>query len=376
MERLSRVEISREAIAENMNTFRQLIGQKRLLLSVVKSNAYGHGMIPFAQTALETGADWLGVFAFEEARALRRSGIRAPILVYGPVSADDLAHAAKEDIRVTVASPERLRQLAVSCPENLRIHLKIETGTNRQGLQSADFEALSALPKDGGPTVEGVYTHFADIEDTTDHSYAEKQTKRFRDALDKLRGLGIVPSIRHAACSAAAILFPDTYFDLVRVGIAGYGLWPSKETYISARELGRDIHGLKPVMTWRTQIIQIKTLAAGEYVGYGRSYRTTRETRVATLPVGYANGYDRKLSNNAHVLIRGRRAPVLGRVTMNMIMTDVTDIEEAKTGDDAVLLGQSGNESIFAETLAVWIGTINYEVVTRIEPGLPRVLIA
>jgi alanine racemase len=228
---------------------------------------------------------------------------------------------------------------------------------------------LQALP---GAELLGVSTHFANIEDTLNHGYAERQIAQFQQARGLLRALGLEPPLVHAACTAAGILFPETHHTLVRAGIGVYGLWPSRETYLSALLGHRPVPELKPVLSWKTRIAQLKTLPEGSYVGYGCTFKTTRATRLAVLPVGYADGYDRALGNTAHVLVAGKRAAVIGRVSMNMCTADVTDIPRAGLEEEVVLLGGSGEERISAETLATWAGTISYEVVTRISPLLER----
>ena len=235
--------------------------------------------------------------------------------------------------------------------------------------------------------LEGISTHYANIEDTLNPEYAQTQLKRFKDGVKIIKKTGLEPKIIHTACTAAAILYPETHFDMLRIGIGLYGLWPSRETYISALLGSRPLPKLIPVLTWKTRVAQIKTIPEGSYVGYGCTYRTTRKTRLAVLPVGYADGYDRSLGNKAHVLIRGKRAKVLGRVCMNLTMVDVTDIKGVRLEDEVVLIGRStenksnkiginsectGEESITAEMLAEWAGTINYEIVTRISPYLER----
>jgi len=186
---------------------------------------------------------------------------------------------------------------------------------------------------------------------------------------------GAKPKLVHTACTAASILFPETHFSMLRAGIGVYGLWPSRETYLSALLSGRYLPDLRPVLSWKTKIVQIKTIPEGHYIGYGCTYRTTRKTRLAVLPVGYADGYDRALGNTAHVLVKGKRAPVIGRVCMNLTMIDVTDIPNAKLEDEVVLLGKDGEEVISAEQMANWAGTINYEIVTRISPFLSRKIV-
>jgi alanine racemase len=259
------------------------------------------------------------------------------------------------------------------------VHIKLETGTNRQGLllpQALELGRLiSTLP---GLTLEGLTTHFADIEDSTNHAFAKKQIEQFDLALAAFREAGLTIPVPHVANSAATLLYPNTHAGLVRTGIASYGLWPSKETFATA--LQRQADGvdktpatLTPALAWRARIIQVKDVASGSYVGYGRTYRTTHPTRIAVLPLGYYEGYDRRLSNAAHVLVLGQRAPVRGRICMNMFMIDVTHIPEARAGSTATLLGRDGEEEISAEQLASWMGTINYEAVCRIHPSVPRI---
>ena len=199
---------------------------------------------------------------------------------------------------------------------------------------------------------------------------------RFTEGVDRVAAAGPRPTVRHTACSAAAILFPRTHFDMARVGIGLYGLWPSRETLVSARERGLSGFALSPVMTWKALLAQVKDVPAGGYVGYGRTWRAQRRTRIAVIPVGYFEGYSRALSSRAHVLVRGQRAPVLGRVCMNMFMVDVTDVPGAAAGDVAVLLGRDGEETVSAEALAGWASTIHYEITTRVNPLLPRVAVS
>jgi len=369
---LSWVEIGAAALTDNLAVFRRLAGPNRQLMVVVKADAYGHGLEPVGRLAVTAGADWLAVFTITEAMALRGAGITVPVLVLGPCPPGALSWAATEQVRLTVASPAAVEPIAAAQPDGLKVHVKLETGTNRQGFGDDEDDQVHRLGDVPGVTIEGVYTHFADIEDTTDHGFAREQLARFEGRVARLRAAGIAPERIHTSCSAATLLFPETYFDMVRVGVSAYGLWPSKETLVSAREAGRQPVALSPVMTWRTRVAQVKTVAAGETVGYGRTFKTTRPTRLAILPVGYANGYDRRLSNTAHVLVRGQRARLAGRVMMNMIAVDVSDIAGAEAGDEVVLLGCQGDETITASELAAWIGTIHYEVVTRVEPGAPR----
>jgi len=348
-------------------------------MTVVKSNAYGHGLVPFAQAAARAGTDWFGVDNIDEALELRRAKITQPILVLGYTPHARLIDAAKNEISITVYNRESvfaISKLVLSTRKPLRVHVEIETGITRQGLSGKDLLDLAkSLQRISGVFIEGAFTHFANIEDTTDSSYAELQLKRFKDALGQLAKIGVEPTVRHTACSAAAILFPQTYFNLARVGISSYGLWPSKETQAVAKRMNQVVV-LYPVLTWKTMVAQIKSVQKGTPISYGLTERVQRDSKVAVIPVGYWDGFDRGLSSIAQVLIRGRRCKVLGRICMNMCMVDVTDIPSIRPEDEVVLLGAQGKDEVTAEEIAGKIGTINYEVVTRINPQLRRDVVA
>lgn len=384
------IEVSESAYAGNLAFFRALVGDDVELSAVVKSNAYGHGLLEIAGLAARHGADSFCVHALEEAVALRRAGFEQDILIMGHVPLARLEAVMRHDCRVVLYHLESARRLAEIASEErpARVHLKIETGTHRQGVEGDDLrQLLGFLETAPSVSVEGVYTHFANIEDTTDHRYARRQSERFRRALRQIDDAGFRPAKRHAACSAAVVLFPETHFDMVRLGISQYGFWSSKETRLSYRNLARGRGDgeaaasaadgvLRPVMTWKTRISQVKRIPADAFVGYGCTYQTTRPTQLAVLPTGYADGYDRKLSNAGHALVRGRRAPVLGRICMNLTMVDVTDVPGVEVEDEVVLLGRQGEQEIAAERLASLVGTIPYEIVARIAADIPRLVVA
>jgi alanine racemase len=378
---VSWVEVDLAALAGNVRAFRERLGPRCALAAVVKSNAYGHGVEHVAPVALAAGATQLAVVNLAEGLEVRAlAGEDVPVLVLGHVPPGGLEQAVSADLELTVYEDELLRALeaaATRVGRPARVHLKLETGTHRQGLP---LEALTPLARRiaASPWLElqGLTTHFADIEDTTDHGFAVDQIDRFREAATRLAAENLRPRALHTACSAAAILFADTHLDIARVGIGLYGLWPSRETMISARERGLGGLDLRPALSWKCVIAQVKEVPAGSYVGYGRTWRATRPSRIAVLPVGYYEGYDRALSGRAHVLVHGRRAPVAGRICMNMFMADVTDVPAARAGDVAVLIGASGDERVRAEDLARWADTIHYEITSRINPAVPRVAAA
>lgn len=371
------IEIEESAPDWNLRQLRSCSKNEGILFcAVVKSNAYGHGVNEI--TSLLPSADWFAVNSLDEGLELRLCGIKKPILLLGHVLLERLTEALDADLRLTVYNIETLEKLKMVLHKGVkcRVHVKIETGTGRQGLLPENVpDFIRRASRIEGLEIEGLSTHFANIEDTLNHEYAEGQLRVFTEVIEAVREMGVSPSVIHTACTAATILFPETHFNMLRTGIGLYGLWPSRETFLSAQSNDTPVPDLRPVLSWKTHIAQIKELPAGSYIGYGCTYRTSRRTRLGVLPVGYGDGYDRRCGNSAHVLVRGKRAPLLGRVCMNLIMIDLTDIPDAYLEDTAVLLGRDRNEEITAEMMADWAGTINYETLTRISPFLPRIIV-
>jgi alanine racemase len=372
------VEINRQAFLHNVDEFKKRLGRAGLM-AVIKGNAYGHGLLEVAGLANEAGIKWFGVHSLEEGLTLRQAGFKQKILILGYVPLAQSGQLVEAELRTTVYNLQTLRALsAASCQQRKPafVHLKIETGTNRQGLPVSQLgNFINLLKKSPGLILEGVSSHFANIEDTTDDHYPSYQIENFLEAVNWLEQQGLKVPVRHMSCSAAAILFPKTHFNLARVGIGLYGLWPSKETLVSCHLRGQEPLKLKPVLSWRARIAQVKNVPRGAYIGYGCTYRTTRPTRLAIIPVGYYDGYDRSLSNSAYVLIKGKRAQVRGRVCMDFIMADITDIPEVDLEDRVTLLGTEGKEKITADQLASLASTINYEIITRINPFIPRLIV-
>jgi alanine racemase len=372
------IELDRASLSHNIRQFRTLAGPGTKLLAMVKANAYGHGMSRIAPLALSEGVQWLGVHSLEEGIALSELATGAPVLISGYVALSDLEEAVVRGLRLTVYNPETVERLGRICRDRslkAYIHVKVETGTHRQGIEPAALEdLLGRLPDYPNLVLEGISSHFADIEDTTDHTYARYQLDKFQRVLAGLEKKGVRIPIRHMSCTAAAILFQETHFDMLRVGIGLYGLWPSKETYVSCLQQDREPVKLLPVLSWKARVAQVKQVPKGAFVGYGRTFRATRTTRLAVIPIGYSDGYPRHLSNMAHVLISGQRAPLRGRVAMNFIAADITDLPGVEVEDPVVLIGRSGDDQVTADMLAAWAGTINYEIVARLNPGIPRII--
>lgn len=357
-----------------MRLLKGLLPAGAKFLAAVKANAYGHGILETARL-IEPDVDFFGVHSAWEAQTLLQAGIDKPLLILGPVFPHQLKYLNPARVHLTVVSRELLEFLRAN-GFSFPLHLKVETGTNRQGLPADEVpEVVKRIRQYGLPLV-GLSTHFANIEDTTDHSFALKQMERFGEVRKLIeRETGPLPFL-HCACSAAILLFPDSHFTLARAGISLYGYWPSKETRLSWIQLhGRGEVALKPVLAWKTLVSQVKRVKKGEYIGYGCTFRTTRDSRIAVLPIGYYDGYDRKLSNRGMVLIRGQRVPVVGRVCMNLLMIDVTDLAETAVGDEAVLIGRDGDEEVSADTLAEMAGSINYEILARLGAHVPKILV-
>lgn len=362
------LEISKSAVAANYKSFRKIIPKAVRIMGVVKSNAYGHELFGFSRNLVKLGANWLGVDSISEGYALREIGIKIPVLVMGYTIPQNLPLAGKSNISVTISQFENLKAMKNS--KKTKIHLKIDSGMHRQGFQLKDLGAVTKmLSKKSNVQAEGIYTHFADAKDPKHMEGTLKQMSLFKEAvriIKKQKPRALV----HAAATAG-IINAGAAFDMVRVGIGLYGLWPSRETETA---FGNSIH-LEPVMSWKSIISETKTVAKGEGVGYGFTKILRRRSRLAIVPIGYWHGYPRCLSNKGAVLIRGKQAPVIGNVCMDMISVDVTDIAGAKTGDEVALIGAQGTKKILADQIAEIAGTTNYEIVTRINPLIKRVFI-
>ena len=350
-----------DAIAHNTRVLRQHIAPARHMMAVVKANGYGHGLCQVAKTALENGADYVGVAIPEEGETLRRNGVTAPILVLGPVNARGAEASVAFDLIQTVFDQARVRWLeeaAARLGKIARVHIKIDSGMGRIGVRDeaelrAVMEAIGACPH---VQLTGAFTHFADA-DGDDPAYTLHQIAAF----EKLRALLPPDLLIHAAASAAGEGYPAARYGMVREGIALYGCLEGSGL------------PLLPALSWHTEIMYVKTVPAGACVSYGCTFRAERETRVATLPIGYGDGYHRALSGKAQVLIGGRRCPVIGRVCMDQIMADVTDLpeEQAALGREVVLLGRQGDEEITAGEMAAWAGTISYEMLLAATARVP-----
>lgn len=364
-ERAVWAEIDLSAIAHNVKQIRAVTTKSAKVCAVVKADAYGHGAIAVAKTALQSGADRLAVAIVAEAIELRRAGIDVPILVLGYTPAYQSRLVAEYDIIQTIFSLDTAQALsgaAVALGKIIKVHIKIDTGMARIGIppeEAGAFAAsVAALP---GIEIEGVYSHFADS-DSLDKTFTFKQYDKFMEGIEYIKGHNINIPIRHIANSAALLELPEMHLDMVRPGIILYGLWPSNEVKKTVE--------LRPAMKFKTQIGFIKDVLPQTSISYGRTYFTQKASRIATLPLGYADGWSRLLANKAEVLVHGYRAPIVGRVCMDQCMIDVSHIPGAKIGDEVLLFGGA---SLPVEEVAEKIGTINYEVVCMLGNRVPRI---
>ncbi len=354
---LSWVEIDLAALRHNFQEASRRLGDRTLVVGVVKSDAYGHGMVPVSRELVACGARFLAVSKYWEAQELRERGVRVPVIVLLGLEPEEVEEALHQDVRPVLFRSDHARMIhsaAVRAGRKAKVHVKVDTGMGRLGIPMDEVPAfLDEMATLEGLDIEGVISHFA-VADESDKSYCEDQVQCFRSVLQTFHQRGIEVRYAHISNSAGLLDLPHAHFQLVRPGIMLYGSQPSSELLRPA--------DLKPVMTFKSRILQLKSMHAGRPIGYGRTYVTHAPTRVATIPVGYDDGYSRLLSNRGVVLIRGVRAPVVGRVSMNMITVDVTHIPEVAQDDEVVLLGRQGDDRITADGLADLCSTISYEV--------------
>jgi alanine racemase len=355
-------DVDLDAIRGNVETLKP---PDAAFMAVVKANGYGHGDVPVARAAIQGGAAWLGVALVEEGLRLREAGITQPILLLSEFPAEAEKEVVTADLTPTVYSERKASALASAARaigRSPRAHLKVDTGMHRVGMLPHRAVAVARALVSEGIEIEGVWTHFARSEEV-DAPTTTEQLDRFRAVLGDLEADGVRPRYRHAANSGAAIAWPESHFDLVRVGVAMYGIAP-----------GPDLAGrtqLRPAMSLRSRVSHVQRLPAGEGISYGHTYRLPHDSAIATVPIGYADGYLRALSNRGYVLIGGRRHPVVGNVTMDQLMVDVGD-DPIRIGDEVVLFGRQGDEEIRAEEVAGWAGTIGYEIVCAVSERVPR----
>ncbi|HHU31434.1 MAG: alanine racemase [Zhaonellaceae bacterium] len=361
-------EIDLKAIDHNLNEVKRVISPSTDMMAIVKANGYGHGAVQVAERAVKAGAVYLGVALLQEAIELRKHGITTPILILGYTSEEDYKLLVKYQITQGIyqlTQAEILNEIAKSQGVKAKVHVKIDTGMGRLGFSVQEsVEAIEKIAKLSHVELEGVFSHLA-MSDAKDKSYTYLQLEKFIKISQKLEQAGLDIKYKHLANSGGIIDLPETHFNLVRPGIILYGLYPSEE-------VDRTKIRLKQAMSFKTQISYVKEVPKGTSISYGCTYTTTRTSRIATLPLGYADGYSRLLSNRGMVLVGGKRVPVVGKICMDQFMIDVTEVENVKPGDEVVLFGSQGQEFLSVEEIAELIGTINYEVLCMVSYRVPR----
>ncbi len=358
------IQINTDAARHNIAAVRSLLAPNCKLMAVVKSNAYGHDLIEFSKLAVHEGVDEIAVDSITEAVALREAGIQIPILVLGYTLPDNFAIASEKYISITISSFENLRELVMQ-DIAVKIHLKFDTGMHRQGFFENDVDVIvEILGESPRIQLEGLYTHFAAAKNPGFPTDTIAQADVFNKICDKFYERGF-KFIKHACASGGTFLFSQYHFDMVRVGAAMYGIWPSKET----RRACEGRFQLQPVLSWHSIISEIKNISKGERAGYDFTETFYRDSKIAIVPIGYWHGFPRALSSAGHVEIAGQRARVLGRVSMDMIVVDITDILDAKVGDAATIIG----DLITADEFAAMSDTTAYEILTRLNPLMRRI---
>jgi alanine racemase len=385
---LSWIELDSSALAHNIKFLRDLAlaepvdsEKTPLLCAPIKANAYGHGLKEITRLLKKNQVDYLAAHSIEDVRAVRKAGWEGRLLSVGYIQHSDTEEALSLAVEPTLYNIENLLQWSETAKRlrtSVDIHLKVETGANRQGVAHKDLATFIKLFKaNKHVTLHGLSTHFANIEDTTDHSFADLQLSRFNRALALFCDNGLTPKLCHTASSAAHLVAPQTRFDMIRTGISLYGYWPSRETILSFRHLYPELDRpelLKPVVSLHSRIAQIKRIKKGDSIGYGLSFRAERSLKIGVIPLGYYDGLDRRMSNSGYALLHGKRASILGRVCMNNVMLDISDIPEAKLEDQVTFLGQNGKETITADHWASWCATINYDALTNLGAHLKRLI--
>ncbi|NQU74596.1 MAG: alanine racemase [Candidatus Omnitrophica bacterium] len=360
-------EVDLNAIRYNFDQIRHFVSKGINIMVVVKANAYGHGITEVSKVLTKAGVDFLGVATMDEAVKLRKGGIKKPILVLGSILSGEIGIALENDITLTLCNNELLRELdkaAQAKKVKAKVHVKVDTGMGRIGVWHQDaFNFVRRLANHGTIIIDGIYTHLSSA--GRDDFFTNYQIESFEELLNRLDRSGIEIPLRHAANSIATVDFKRAHLNMVRPGIIIYGMYPKKNFSKFLK--------LKPALSLKTKVVYLKQIPPGRSISYGRTYITDKDTNIATIPIGYADGYGRILSNKAYVLVKGKRARVVGKVTMDQVMIDVGHIRGVKLGDEVVLIGKQGKDQITTEELARLCGTIPYEIACSIGSRVPRV---
>ena len=379
----SRIELSQSALKKNVNFLKKKLGSHPRYSAVVKANAYGHGIPQMVKMLEACGLNHFSVAsAYEAEEVLKCSSGSSDIMIMGILYDQDVEWAIQNGIEFYVFNYNRLPlalEKAKALNKKARVHLEVETGTNRTGMTEPFFKKSITFLKRHQEYFQfrGMCTHLGGAESRSNQFRVAQQIGRFKGYLGELKTRKFLPQYLHMACSAAVLAMPETHYDLVRVGVATYGFWPSPDIYyqhIQEKGRGKDAP-MNRIISWKTDVMDIKNVPKGDFIGYGTAYQASRNMRVAVIPVGYCNGYPRGQSNNAYVLIGGRRAPVTGMVNMNLFMVDITDIPGVELGDEVVLLGKQKNNTINVSSFTNYTQLINNEMLSRLPAAIPRYIV-
>lgn len=376
----SKIFLDKKALQHNLKFVKKRLNKGVRLCSVVKGNAYGHGLVPYVRMAIDCGVDYFGVHSADEAYLLRTSlsDKTFDLWIMGTVEAHGIHWAIEYDVEIAVFDFGRLEQVveaAKSLNKKAKVHIEVETGMRRTGFEHTQLEALITKIKEASEQLElyGLFTHFAGAESWANHFRVKNQIQNFSLSKIMFQDAGLNPKYLHSACSAAMLNYPESQGNMVRVGILQYGFWPNTETHIrycGEAETNPDL--LKRVIHWETEILSVKTVKKGSFIGYGTSYLAHRNMRIATLPIGYSHGYSRNLSNIGSVLIHGKMAAVVGTVNMNSLTVDISQIPQAQKGDAVILIGRQQGKAITVGSFSEQSNQLNYEMLTRLPWSIPR----
>ena len=376
------IEISQKALQNNIDFLKKIYGKKVIFSSVVKGNAYGHGISEFTRMAYDCGVRHFSVFDADEARAVRNTiQLQAEVMIMGFVADEDLVWAIENEVSFYVFDKIRLQKTlkaAKKLSKKALIHIEVETGMNRTGFEKSELSWLAKMLKENVDVLvfQGLCTHYAGAESVSNYYRIEKQIVRFSEIEAFFKKENLQPKIRHTACSAASIMFPETRMDMVRIGIMQYGLWPNNEVFVNYLNTKKvKIDPLHRIISWKSEVMHLKKVNPGDYVGYGTSFMASEKMTVAVIPVGYSHGYSRLLSNHGRVLINGKRCMIIGTINMNMMTVNVSDLAQLKKGDEVVLIGNQEEVAITVASFSEFSNTLNYELLTRMDKGIPRKII-
>ena len=379
----SRIELKQSAYKNNITFIRKKIGEEAILSSVVKANAYGHGISEFVPMAEKCGINHFSVAsAFEAEEVLNVCKEDTRIMIMGIIYEIDIPWAVENNIEMYVYNFDRLPKVleaAKKAGKAAKVHIEVETGANRTGMPKKEFpKALTFLKRHKSHVIfEGLCSHFGGAESFANRFKIDMQQKRFKEFLKECKAKKIQPNVRHIASSAAALVMKDTVYDMVRVGVAQYGFWPSPDIYFAHLQQVNKISdsSLKRIFTWKTDIMDIRQVDQGEFIGYGTAFQATQNMTIAVLPLGYSNGYPRALSNQGHVLIKGKKAPIVGLINMNLFMVDISHIADIKIGDEVILIGRQNNNVINVSSFTNLTQLLNNEMLSRLPAAIPRTVV-